>query len=86
MPDEKHGNLHIGVELPGVEKEDISLSMHEGSFFIRASRDDLKFVGSYAVCYSIDTEKARAKYRNGLLSIDVPCLKPQERAKRIPVQ
>jgi HSP20 family molecular chaperone IbpA len=86
MPDERHENLHIEVELPGVEKKDISLSMHEDSFFIQASRDDLEFVGSYAVCCPIDTEKAKAKYNNGLLSIDVPYLKPQERAEKIPVQ
>jgi HSP20 family molecular chaperone IbpA len=59
--------------------------MHEDSFFIQASRDDLEFVGSYAVCCPIDFEKAKAKYNNGLLSIDVPYRKPQERGKRIPV-
>jgi HSP20 family molecular chaperone IbpA len=78
--------MRTSTSLPGVEKKDISLSMHEDSFFIQASRDDLEFVGSYAVCCPIDTEKARSKYNNGLLSIDVPYLKPQERAKKIPVQ
>jgi HSP20 family molecular chaperone IbpA len=86
MPDEKNENLHIEVELPGVEKKDIVLSMHEDGFFIQASRDDLEFVGSYAVCCPIDTDKAKAKYNNGLLSIDVPSMKPRERAKKIPVQ
>lgn len=85
MPDEEHENLHLEVELPGVEKKDITLSMHEDSFFIQAGRGDLEFVGSYAVCCPIDYEKAKAKYNNGLLSIDVPYKKPQERGKKIPV-
>jgi len=85
MPDEKHENLHLEVELPGVEKKNITLSMHEGSFFSQASGADLEFVGPYAVCCPIDYEKARAKYNNGLLSIDVPYRKPQERGKMIPV-
>jgi len=85
MPDEKHENLHLEVELPGVEKQDITLSMHEDSLFIRASREDMEYVGSYALCCPIDYEKAKAKYNNGLLSIDVPYRKPQERAKKIPV-
>lgn len=86
MPDEKHENLHLEVELPGVERQSITLSMHADSFFIRASREDLEFVGSYAVCCPIDFEKAKAKYNNGLLSIDVPYKKPQERGKKIAVQ
>ena len=86
MPDEKHENLHIEIELPGVEKEDISLQTHKDSFFIKAPGDDLEFAGSYAVCCPVEVEKARARYRNGLLSIDIPCLKTQEHAKQIPVQ
>ncbi len=85
MPDEKHENLHLEVELPGVEKENIVLTMHEDSFFIRAPTEDMEYVGSYALCCPIDMEKARAKYKNGLLSIDVPYKKPQERGRKIAV-
>ncbi|KUG20700.1 putative small heat shock protein [hydrocarbon metagenome] len=75
MPDEEHENLHIEIELPGVEKENIRLRMHE----------DIRYVGSYAVCCPVDYEQARAEFRNGLLIIDVPYKKPQVRGREIPV-
>ncbi|QYZ80267.1 Hsp20/alpha crystallin family protein [Methanofollis formosanus] len=89
MPDEDHEHLHIEVELPGVAKEDILLSMHDDSFFVRASKEGVRDVGSYAssyaTCCPIDYEKAKAKYHNGLLVIDVPYKKPQERGIGIPI-
>jgi HSP20 family protein len=85
MPDEEHKNLHIEIELPGVDKESIDLRMHEDSFFVRAAREDVTYVGSYAVCCPVDYEKARAQYRNGLLVIDVPYKEPQSRGKQIQV-
>ncbi len=87
MPDEDHNNLHIEIELPGVNKEDIVLSMHEDSFMIRAKRNDhYEYVGSFALCCPVDYEAAKSHFHNGLLSIDVPYQKPQVRGKRIPVE
>jgi HSP20 family molecular chaperone IbpA len=86
MPDEKHENLYIEVELPGVDKKDIHLSMHEDSFMIRAPKGDEEYVGSYAVCCPIEYEKARATYKNGLLTINVPYKQPIERGKPIPIE
>ncbi len=86
MPDEEHNNLHIEIELPGVNKEDINLSMHEDSFMVRAKRNtNYEYVGSFALCCPVDYEEATSRFHNGLLSIDVPYQKPQIRGKRIPV-
>lgn len=85
MPDDDHEHLHIEVELPGVAKEAITLSMHDDSFFVRASKEGVRYVGSYATCCPIDYEKAKAKYHNGLLVIDVPYKKPQVRGIEIPI-
>lgn len=76
-PDDEHKNYHIEIELPGVEKESISLKMHEDSFFIKGETDDIVYIGSYAVCCEIDPEKAKAIYKNGLLKIDVPFKQPE---------
>lgn len=85
MPDEKHENLHIEIQLPGVDKEKINLKMHEDSFNIHATREDVEYSGSYAVCRSIDYGKAKARYKNGLLTVDVPYLKPAPSGKKIPI-
>ncbi len=86
MPDEQHEHLHIEIELPGVDKQEINLSMHEDSFTIRARRNDIEYVGSYMVCCPIEYEKARSRYRNGLLTIDVPYRIPKAHGKRIPIE
>ena len=71
-PDDPHENYHIEIELPGVERDSISLKMHEDSFFIKGETDDTIYIGSYSVCCEIEPEKAKAEYKNGLLKIDVP--------------
>ena len=71
-PDDEHNNYHIEIQLPGVEKDTITLKMHEDSFFIKGETDDNIYIGSYAVCCEIDPNKAKAIYKNGLLKIDVP--------------
>ncbi len=60
-----------------MEKDSISLKMHEDSFFIKGETEDIVFIGSFAVCCDVDPEKAKATYKNGLLKIDVP-FKEQE--------
>jgi HSP20 family protein len=86
MPDEEHENLHIEIELPGVDKENIVLSMHEDSFMVRAKRNDIEYVGSFALCCPVDYEAATSHFHNGLLSIDVPYQRPQTRGKRILIE
>ncbi|NYT05069.1 MAG: Hsp20/alpha crystallin family protein [Methanomicrobiales archaeon] len=72
MPDEHHENLRIEIELPGVAKENIRLNMHEDSLSIRATKTGTVYVGTAAICNPVEPAKAKARYENGLLVIDVP--------------
>ncbi|MDK2989410.1 Hsp20/alpha crystallin family protein [Methanoculleus sp.] len=84
--DENGENLHIEIELPGVEKKDITFKMQETSFSVDASRGDVRYVGTYAVGCPVDTDKAKATFRNGLLTVDVPYMQPvAEETKEIPI-
>ena len=84
--DENEENLHIEIELPGVEKNDITFKMQETSFSIDASRGDVRYVGTYAVGCPVDTGRAKATFRNGLLTVDVPYIQPvAEETKEIPI-
>lgn len=86
MPDDRHENLYIEVELPGVDKEDIFLTMHADSFMIKAKKENMEYSGSYTVCCPIEYEQAKAKYKNGLLTINVPYKKPVMKGKTIPIE
>lgn len=72
--DEQHTKIFLEVEIPGVKREDIRLTMHEDSFYLTAKREDgyLDYATSYALCCPVKAEQAEAKYENGLLKIVVP--------------
>jgi len=71
-PDDKYENLEIEVILPGVEKKDISFKIDENSFYVKAIKEGVTYLDSYAIVCPVDPEKAVAKYSNGILKVTVP--------------
>ena len=72
---------YIQVELPGVRKQDVVLSVSDQSFCVRAPRDDIEFLGCYTLAHIADTDNSKAKFDNGLLSIEIPLKKLQKEKK-----
>ncbi|MFX0041909.1 MAG: Hsp20/alpha crystallin family protein [Candidatus Hodarchaeota archaeon] len=64
----------IEVILPGVEKDTIKLKMNENYLVVYGETESLNYGGLYQLCCSIDPEKAKSTYKNGLLKIEVPYL------------
>ncbi len=83
--DDGHTRLHIEVELPGVRKEDIKVTMHEDSMYLIAPRDEFEFRTNVSFCCPVRADDAHAKYDNGLLRIEVPFLEAMEGAVKVPV-
>jgi HSP20 family protein len=77
--------FYIEVELPGVNKEHVDLSVGEQSICVEAARDDVVYLGCFSLAHPVDESKAKAKYENGLLAIEVP-LKAPIKGKRIPIE
>jgi HSP20 family protein len=76
---------YIDVELPGVDKEHVDLSVGEQSICVEAARDDVVYLGCFSLAHAVDETKAKAKYDNGLLRIEVP-LKAPIKGKRITIE
>jgi len=85
---EDKDNFYVRAELPGMKKEDIELSMHNGSLSIsgeRKSDEKLKeaevyrterFFGRFQRTITLPTQvavdKIKAQYQDGLLSVTLP--------------
>ncbi len=65
-------NYVVEVDLPGVKKKDINLSMHEDIIHVQAERTDLEFHGHLHFPLKVIPKKADAKFSNGLLKVTVP--------------
>ncbi len=85
--DEKD-NFVVHVELPGMKKEDIDISLHDGVLSVsgerkhehenkegevfRSERYFGKFQRSVTLPARVDATKVKASYKDGVLSIDLP--------------
>ena len=55
------------------------------SFCVRGVRDDIEFLGCYVLTHPANAEKAKAKFNNGLLNIEIP-IKRILKGKKIAIE
>ena len=91
---EMKAEFQIRAEVPGVEKQDVNVSVHDGVLLIAGHRQHEKeehdhryhrteclygsFARSFRLPDSIDEQKLTAEFKNGVLTIHLP---KSERAK-----
>ncbi len=97
---DKQDKLVAKVELPGVEKKDVKLSLNDSNLTIQgemkkdeeSNKEDYYYreraYGNYSRTISlpteIDKEKIKAKFKNGILEITMP-KKPEVKPKEITI-
>ncbi len=85
---EDKDNLYVRAELPGMKKEDIELSLHEGTLTLSGERKNEtkfenaevyrteRFFGRFQRTISLPTpvaaEKVKAQYKDGILTVTLP--------------
>lgn len=93
---EREEEIRISVDLPGVEKEDIKLTLHEDSIVVEGICKKMtptvrRLSGGKPLYYSVriplptkvEEDSARARYSNGILEI---ILMKRKRGRRIPIE
>ena len=94
------GKLELRVELPGVSKDNVELSVTGDNVFVRASRKietpkgytahrqervSYKFEHAWKLPVPVDSEKAEAELHDGILTVSLP-KSPNAQPKQITVK
>jgi HSP20 family protein len=85
---EDKDNLVVKAELPGLKKEDIDISLHEGLLTVSGERKEEKkeestetyrserYVGrfqrTFSLPFAVDENKITATYKDGVLTVTLP--------------
>ncbi len=85
---EDHNQLVVKAELPGMKKEDIDISLHQGSLLIsgerkseveegngeasRAERFFGRFQRALELPKPVDASRVSASYKDGILTVNLP--------------
>ena len=75
----------IEVELPGVNKGHIEVTVAERGLCVAGSKENLEYAGCWYLVHEIDENKAKAKYENGLLTVTIP-FKEMPKGRNVPVE
>jgi len=78
-------NYYVEVELPGVDKGHIEVSVSEQGICVVGSREDVDLLGCWYLGHAVNEDKAKAKYDNGMLHVTIPLKKPPK-GKKIPIE
>ena len=84
--EENANRYDIQVELPGVKKTDIDLEMLSGGFMVKATRENVEYMGDDTFCCPVDTTKVEANFDNGLLTIRAPLRDGNMKATKIGIK
>jgi HSP20 family protein len=67
--DEKNSALRVLLEMPGVEKQDISIEATEDSAVITAENQEKKYRAELKLKAPVRPDSGKAEYKNGMLEI-----------------
>jgi HSP20 family protein len=82
---ETDGEVHIVVELPGVDKKDIKLHGTEDMLNISVDTPQRKYSKEVALPAKVKVKEAKTQYKNGVLEITLPKTREEKRPRGEPI-
>ncbi|MCK5548698.1 MAG: Hsp20/alpha crystallin family protein [Thermoplasmata archaeon] len=80
---DKDENIAVTVELPGVEKDDIELGVHEDSLTISVNTDKRRYYKELQLPSAVAPDSAKATYKNGVLDIVLKKSAGKKKGKKV---
>jgi HSP20 family protein len=78
---ETNSEIHVDVELPGVEKGDIKLHGTEDSLTISVDTPQSKYYKEVALPVKVKVKEASSSYKNGVLEVVLPKAESENKPK-----
>jgi len=82
---ETNGEVHVVVELPGVEKGDIKLHGTEDSLTISVDTAQYKYFKEVELPVKVRVKEASSSYKNGVLAVVLPKAEPETKPEGEPI-
>jgi len=83
---EEDGTLKVIAEVPGVDKEDISLDCAESTLTISVGTEKRKYYKEIELHSQVDPDSAKASYRNGVLELTLTKKQVKPKGRRIDIE
>jgi len=82
---ETNGEVHVVVELPGVEKNEIKLHGTEDSLTISVDTAQYKYYKEVELPVKVKVREAKSSYKNGVLDVVLPKAEAENKPKGEPI-
>jgi HSP20 family protein len=84
--DEQNKTLNLVAEIPGVEKQDIKVTIQDKFVYLSAEHGNRKYNTKIPLKYSVDENSAKATYANGILEVTLALKETKPKGKTINVE
>ena len=74
---EKDGSYKLTLEVPGFSREDLNLTVKEGTLVVEMKRESKKKKATYRLGKNIDQDNIKAVCKDGLLTVTCPVRQPE---------
>ncbi|MDD5503506.1 MAG: Hsp20/alpha crystallin family protein [Candidatus Thermoplasmatota archaeon] len=79
-------DVTVTVEMPGVEKEDVDLSVTDDTLSIKAQRGDRHYSKKVRLPCPVLPDTTKATYKNGILDVVIKRAEKKDEGKKVKVQ
>ncbi len=83
---ETNGEVHIVVELPGVEKNDVKLHGTEYTLTISVDTPQRKYFKEVTLPAKVNVKEIKTEYKNGVLEVTLPKTKEEKKGEPINIE